>query len=116
MDAWVCFSDDPQSFELTFRLAENYPVDLYYLMDLSNSMADDKEKLASLGVKIGVFQAFPGFFLVFESRSVGSKLFRVFFFWSIRSKLMDYLSISILMFRVCKSITASARVTIELTQ
>ncbi|XP_078322217.1 integrin beta-1-A-like isoform X1 [Crassostrea virginica] len=44
--------NDPQSFELTFRLAENYPVDLYYLMDLSNSMADDKEKLASLGVKI----------------------------------------------------------------
>ncbi|XP_048754285.1 integrin beta-1-B-like isoform X2 [Ostrea edulis] len=44
--------NDPQNFELTFRLAENYPVDLYYLMDLSNSMADDKEKLASLGVKI----------------------------------------------------------------
>ena len=97
MDAWVCFSDDPQSFELTFRLAENYPVDLYYLMDLSNSMADDKEKLASLGVKIGE-----------------SPRFSRFFFWSIISKLMDYLSISILMFMVCKSITASARVTIEL--
>ncbi|XP_061186067.1 integrin beta-1-A-like isoform X2 [Saccostrea echinata] len=44
--------NDPQTFDLTFKLAENYPVDLYYLMDLSNSMADDKEKLASLGIKI----------------------------------------------------------------
>lgn len=113
MDAWVCFSDDPQSFELTFRLAENYPVDLYYLMDLSNSMADDKEKLASLGVKIGGFQAFPGFFLVFESRSVGSKLFPVFF-WYITVKLMDYLSTSILIFMVRKSVTTFTRVTIEI--
>ena len=40
---------------MTFRLAENYPVDLYYLMDLSNSMADDKEKLAALGNKIGLY-------------------------------------------------------------
>ncbi|KAG1650511.1 Integrin beta-PS [Nymphon striatum] len=32
-----------------FRQAEDYPVDLYYLMDLSNSMKDDKEKLAELG-------------------------------------------------------------------
>ena len=47
------FSDKPETFTLTFRLAENYPVDLYYLMDLSNSMKDDKEKLAALGNKIG---------------------------------------------------------------
>ena len=46
-------SDKPETFTLTFRLAENYPVDLYYLMDLSNSMKDDKEKLAALGNKIG---------------------------------------------------------------
>ncbi|XP_074658572.1 integrin beta pat-3-like [Tubulanus polymorphus] len=39
----------PFKFETHFRLAENYPVDLYYLMDLSNSMADDKEKIAALG-------------------------------------------------------------------
>ncbi|KAK3108829.1 hypothetical protein FSP39_016685 [Pinctada imbricata] len=44
--------NDPKTFTLTFRLAENYPVDLYYLMDLSNSMADDKKKLADLGVLI----------------------------------------------------------------
>ncbi|KAL3831699.1 hypothetical protein ACJMK2_023420 [Sinanodonta woodiana] len=39
----------PHTFRLKFRQAENYPVDLYYLMDLSNSMEDDKDKLASLG-------------------------------------------------------------------
>ncbi|KAG8254452.1 Integrin beta-1 [Homalodisca vitripennis] len=32
-----------------YAQAEDYPVDLYYLMDLSNSMRDDKEKLSSLG-------------------------------------------------------------------
>lgn len=38
-------------FQLTveFRQAEDYPVDLYYLMDLSKSMEDDKGKLADLG-------------------------------------------------------------------
>ena len=44
--------NDPQKFTLNFRLADNYPVDLYYLMDLSYSMKDDKEKLATLGVLI----------------------------------------------------------------
>ncbi|OQV13505.1 Integrin beta-PS [Hypsibius exemplaris] len=32
-----------------FRQAKDYPVDLYYLMDLSHSMLDDKIKLATLG-------------------------------------------------------------------
>ena len=49
------FLDDPQKFTLKFRLANNYPVDLYYLMDLSYSMKDDKEKLATLGVLIGQY-------------------------------------------------------------
>jgi len=48
-------SDDPQTFNLTFRLAKDYPVDLYYLMDLSYSMKDDKENLAVLGREIGDF-------------------------------------------------------------
>lgn len=34
---------------MQYRQAEDYPVDLYYLMDLSNSMSDDKDKLALLG-------------------------------------------------------------------
>ncbi|XP_018335576.1 integrin beta-PS isoform X1 [Agrilus planipennis] len=40
-----------QSFSLwmDYTQAEDYPVDLYYLMDLSNSMEDDKDKLSSLG-------------------------------------------------------------------
>ncbi|KAG1671412.1 Integrin beta-PS [Nymphon striatum] len=34
---------------LNVKQAKDYPVDLYYLMDLSNSMKDDKDKLAELG-------------------------------------------------------------------
>jgi len=34
---------------VNYAQAEDYPVDLYYLMDLSNSMEDDKEKLSALG-------------------------------------------------------------------
>lgn len=37
---------------LTVRPAENYPVDLYYLMDMSNSMENDLEKLTALASKI----------------------------------------------------------------
>ncbi|XP_048247229.1 integrin beta-PS-like [Haliotis cracherodii] len=42
----------PMRIPITFRQAKNYPVDLYYLMDLSNSMEDDKLKLAELGNRI----------------------------------------------------------------
>ncbi|KAG8191111.1 hypothetical protein JTE90_010035 [Oedothorax gibbosus] len=41
-----------QKFEVQFRQAVDYPIDLYYLMDLSNSMKDDKAKLALLGNKL----------------------------------------------------------------
>lgn len=34
---------------LAYAQAEDYPVDLYYLMDVSKSMEDDKDKLSSLG-------------------------------------------------------------------
>lgn len=46
--------DDFQTFNLTFRLVENYLVDFYYFMDFLNFMVDDKEKLVSFGVKIGL--------------------------------------------------------------
>nr|DBA19988.1 TPA: hypothetical protein GDO54_015730 [Pyxicephalus adspersus] len=36
-------------FEVKFRRAEGYPVDLYYLMDLSFSMLDDLENVKKLG-------------------------------------------------------------------
>lgn len=40
-----------EAFVLPFqyRQAENYPVDLYYIMDLSASMDTHKKKLATLG-------------------------------------------------------------------
>lgn len=41
----------PETFSVHFRQAEDYPVDLYYVMDLSHSMKDDKDKLAQLGNK-----------------------------------------------------------------
>nr|CAD7574295.1 unnamed protein product [Timema californicum] len=37
---------------IQYRQAEDYPVDLYYLMDLSASMDDDKESLSLLGDKM----------------------------------------------------------------
>lgn len=41
--------DDSEKIPIRFRQAEDYPVDLYFLMDLSHSMLDDKEKLSHLG-------------------------------------------------------------------
>lgn len=40
------------TFNISFRQAKNYPVDLYYLMDLTRSMEDDREKLADLGQRL----------------------------------------------------------------
>ncbi|XP_008295050.1 integrin beta-2 isoform X1 [Stegastes partitus] len=39
----------PTTFRVSFRRAEGYPVDLYYLMDLSNSMKDDLANVKELG-------------------------------------------------------------------
>jgi len=44
--------EESQSISVRFRQAEDYPVDLYYLMDLSNSMADDKDSLSALGATL----------------------------------------------------------------
>lgn len=40
------------TLKMQFRQAVDYPVDLYYLMDLSKSMEDDKENLSKLGNEI----------------------------------------------------------------
>ncbi|KAK2896079.1 integrin beta-1-like isoform X1 [Channa argus] len=45
-------SGEAQTFQLTFKRAEDYPIDLYYLMDLSFSMADDLENLKNLGTDL----------------------------------------------------------------
>ncbi|XP_059418463.1 integrin beta-2 [Carassius carassius] len=42
----------PFTFQLHFRRAQGYPVDLYYLMDLSYSMKDDLKNVKNLGNKL----------------------------------------------------------------
>ncbi|XP_050418203.1 integrin beta-1 isoform X1 [Patella vulgata] len=70
----------PIKFKMQFRQAENYPVDLYYLMDLSNSMEDDKAKLAELGN------------LIAESMSQITKNFRLGFGSFVDKVVMPYVS------------------------
>ncbi|KAK7082572.1 Integrin beta-1 [Halocaridina rubra] len=41
-----------EKIALTYRQAVGYPIDLYYLMDLSYSMKDDQEQLAQLGSRL----------------------------------------------------------------
>ncbi|XP_062907767.1 integrin beta-2-like [Mobula hypostoma] len=41
-----------QTIEVKFKRAEGYPVDLYYLMDLSYSMKDDLQKVKNLGKEL----------------------------------------------------------------
>ncbi|KAG5850495.1 hypothetical protein ANANG_G00083070 [Anguilla anguilla] len=48
-------SGETQSFNLKFKRAEDYPIDLYYLMDLSSSMKDDLENVKNLGTRFGTF-------------------------------------------------------------
>lgn len=43
----------PVEVEVSYKQAEDYPVDLYYLLDLSNSMKDDLESLRTLGQELG---------------------------------------------------------------
>lgn len=39
-------------FNVSFKRVEGYPVDLYYLMDLSYSMKDDLENVKELGQEL----------------------------------------------------------------
>ncbi|KAK7163526.1 hypothetical protein R3I93_007551 [Phoxinus phoxinus] len=45
-------SGEAQKFVLKFKRAEDYPIDLYYLMDLSFSMKDDLENVKNLGTHL----------------------------------------------------------------
>lgn len=49
----VCFSSVftglSTTFTVSFKRVQGYPVDLYYLMDLSNSMKDDLDNVKELG-------------------------------------------------------------------
>lgn len=44
-----CFTDNPYKIKLKYIEASDNPIDLYYLMDWSNSMKDDKDTLSNLG-------------------------------------------------------------------
>ena len=55
---------EPVNLRVTVRPAENYPVDLYYLMDMSLSMEDDLASLKALGGKIGRY------FLLLSSQNI----------------------------------------------
>ena len=48
-----CTVGDTANVKLTVQPAENFPVDLYYLMDMSWSMRDDLTNLKKLAKKIG---------------------------------------------------------------
>ncbi|KAM4605960.1 integrin beta-1-like [Polymixia lowei] len=43
---------EPQTFEVKFKRVEDYPIDLYYLMDLSFSMEDDLPHVKKLGADL----------------------------------------------------------------
>ena len=52
---FVYFAGEKISIDLQIRQAEDFPVDLYYLMDLSDSMSDDLVQLRSLGGILGEY-------------------------------------------------------------
>ena len=41
-----------ESIKFQVSQSQHYPVDLYYLMDLSNSMSDDRENIVRMGKHI----------------------------------------------------------------
>lgn len=45
----LSLSGDSKRFTVSVKQVEDYPVDLYYLMDLSYSMKDDLARLYTLG-------------------------------------------------------------------
>ncbi|XP_072108159.1 integrin beta-1-like [Mobula birostris] len=45
-------SGEPQTFSLHFKRAEDYPIDLYFLVDLSLSSENDLENMKTLGIKL----------------------------------------------------------------
>ena len=52
----MCFFnvDEVYYMDMQYAQAEDYPLDLYYLMDLSLSMKDDKNKLSELSNLLAV--------------------------------------------------------------
>uniref|UniRef100_U5EVW7 Integrin beta n=1 Tax=Corethrella appendiculata TaxID=1370023 RepID=U5EVW7_9DIPT len=72
--------NEKHRLNVRYSQAVDYPVDLYYLMDLSKSMEDDKEKLSSLGDQLAT-----------EMRNITSN-FRLGFGSFVDKVLMPYVS------------------------
>ncbi len=51
-DTFMVLADEAHHLDFYYAQAKDYPVDLYYLMDLSKSMEDDKAKLSALGDRL----------------------------------------------------------------
>ena len=49
-----CFTGEPQTFNIRVSPSPDYPLDLYFLVDLSESMRDDLETLKLLTNDIGI--------------------------------------------------------------
>lgn len=49
---FIFLPGDAKRFTVSLKQVEDYPVDLYYLMDLSYSMKDDLSRLETLGNKL----------------------------------------------------------------
>ena len=49
------YTGEPQTFTLSVKPARNYPLDMYFLMDLSGSMAPDLDSLRNLSGSIGEY-------------------------------------------------------------
>ena len=54
IQCFLLFVDKTEKITISVKPAVDFPVDLYYLMDMSKSMEDDLEKLRTLGTKIGL--------------------------------------------------------------
>lgn len=48
----ISTSGEAQKFTLKFKRAEDYPIDLYFLMDLSDSMLSNLENVKNLGTDL----------------------------------------------------------------
>lgn len=50
----VFFIGQPTSIPITVKTPKDFPIDLYYLMDLSYSMGDDLKKIRDIGQLLGM--------------------------------------------------------------
>ena len=53
---WIfeIFAGQKREFDISVRTPENYPVDVYMLMDMSYSMKDNLKSVETLGFDLGL--------------------------------------------------------------